>query len=74
MLPNGPATRLCGQSSFQEDAYVTEQTDKAATKSETEEKSAVDGPRFKTGVAVGIGSAAIVAALMYARSGRAKKK
>ena len=53
---------------------MTEQTDKAATKSETEEKSAVDGPRFKTGVAVGIGSAAIVAALMYARSGRAKKK
>lgn len=30
--------------------------------------------KFKTGVAVGIGSAAIVAALLYARSGKPKKK
>ena len=29
---------------------------------------------FKAGVAVGIGSAAIVAALLYARSHRGKKK
>jgi hypothetical protein len=32
-----------------------------------------DGHPFKTGVAVGIGSAAIVAALLYARSGSRKK-
>ena len=30
--------------------------------------------QFKAGVAVGIGSAAIVAALLYARSGKARKK
>lgn len=29
---------------------------------------------FKAGVAVGIGSAAIVAALLYARSGKPRKK
>ena len=29
---------------------------------------------FKAGIAVGVGSAAIVAALLYARSGKAKKK
>lgn len=29
---------------------------------------------FKAGIAVGIGSAAIVAALLYARSGKPKKK
>jgi hypothetical protein len=29
---------------------------------------------FKAGMAVGIGSAAIVAALLYARSGKPKKK
>ena len=38
-----------------------------------------EGPKpetkqFKAGVAVGIGSAAIVAALLYARSGKARKK
>ena len=33
-----------------------------------------DEHRFKTGVAVGIGSAAIVAALMYARAGKPKKR
>jgi hypothetical protein len=34
-----------------------------------------DGDRnFKAGVAVGVGSAAIVAALLYARAGKAKKK
>jgi hypothetical protein len=30
--------------------------------------------QFKAGIAVGIGSAAIVAALLYARSGKPKKK
>lgn len=29
---------------------------------------------FKAGIAVGVGSAALVAALIYARSGKAKKK
>jgi hypothetical protein len=33
-----------------------------------------DGKQFKAGVAVGIGSAALVAALLYARSGKPKKK
>jgi hypothetical protein len=33
-----------------------------------------EGRQFKAGVAVGIGSAAIVAALLYARSGKPKKK
>jgi len=33
-----------------------------------------DNRQFKTGMAVGIGSAAIVAALLYARSGKARKK
>lgn len=33
-----------------------------------------DGNQFKTGMAVGIGSAAIVAALLYARSGKTRKK
>ena len=33
-----------------------------------------DSRNFKAGIAVGIGSAAIVAALLYARSGKAKKK
>jgi hypothetical protein len=33
-----------------------------------------DDRNFKAGIAVGVGSAAIVAALLYARSGKAKKK
>jgi hypothetical protein len=33
-----------------------------------------EGKQFKTGVAVGIGSAAIVAALLYARSNKPRKK
>ncbi|WP_300974741.1 hypothetical protein [Sphingomonas sp. LHG3406-1] len=33
-----------------------------------------DNRNFKAGIAVGIGSAAIVAALLYARSGKPKKK
>jgi hypothetical protein len=33
-----------------------------------------ENKHFKTGVAVGIGSAAIVAALLYARSGKPKGK
>ncbi len=33
-----------------------------------------DNRHFKAGVAVGIGSAAIVAALLYARTGKPRKK
>ena len=33
-----------------------------------------DKTKFKAGIAVGIGSAAIVAALLYARTGKPKKK
>lgn len=33
-----------------------------------------DNRNFKAGIAVGVGSAAIVAALLYARSGKPKKK
>jgi hypothetical protein len=33
-----------------------------------------DNRQFKAGIAVGIGSAAIVAALLYARTGKPKKK
>nr|WP_314444716.1 hypothetical protein [uncultured Sphingomonas sp.] len=33
-----------------------------------------DNRNFKAGIAVGVGSAAIVAALLYARSGKARKK
>ncbi len=33
-----------------------------------------DGKQFKAGVAVGIGSAAIVAALLYARTGKKSDK
>ena len=39
---------------------------------EGEKKGKDDGKHFKAGVAVGIGSAAIVAALLYARSGKKK--
>ena len=41
---------------------------------EKPEGSKPENKQFKAGVAVGIGSAAIVAALLYARSGKAKKK
>lgn len=33
-----------------------------------------DNRNFTAGIAVGIGSAAIVAALLYARAGKARKK
>jgi hypothetical protein len=37
-------------------------------------KEEAKAKQFRAGVAVGIGSAAIVAALLYARSGKPKKK
>lgn len=39
-----------------------------------DDKGKGDSRQFKAGVAVGIGSAAIVAALLYARSTKPKKK
>jgi hypothetical protein len=45
--------------------------------SDTPKKTDTDkgeGRQFKAGMAVGIGSAAVVAALLYARSGKARKK
>jgi hypothetical protein len=39
-----------------------------------ERKDKPEGKQFKAGMAVGIGSAAIVAALLYARSGKPKAK
>lgn len=47
-------------------------TDENTNKSLKKDKG--DGKQFKAGVAVGIGSAAIVAALLYARSGKKPKK
>ena len=57
--------------------------DEAAQKPATEKQPATEtqpatdkpeGRQFKAGVAVGIGSAAIVAALLYARSNKPRKK
>lgn len=42
--------------------------------SEKKDGGKSDGNPFKAGIAVGIGSAAIVAALLYARSHKGKKK
>ncbi|GAA4038708.1 hypothetical protein GCM10022281_19430 [Sphingomonas rosea] len=47
---------------------MAEDAKKSGSEKETE------GRNFKAGMAVGIGSAAIVAALLYARSGKPKKK
>ena len=47
-------------------------TDEAAKNGKNKDKG--ENKQFKAGVAVGIGSAAIVAALLYARSGKSKKK
>ena len=40
----------------------------------TEAKDKAKGRNFKAGMGVGIGSAAIVAAVLYARSGKPRKK
>lgn len=54
---------------------ASKNTDRDDDKSAKEKSAKESGDRkFKTGVAVGIGSAAIVAALLYARSGKPKKK
>ena len=49
---------------------------KAEPKSEPQSGPKVPGDNrnFKAGIAVGIGSAAIVAALLYARTGKPQKK
>ena len=49
-------------------------TGKDSGKDTDKEKSKGDGKHFKAGVAVGIGSAAIVAALLYARTGKKSDK
>ena len=41
---------------------------------DSKRKEGGENRNFKAGVAVGIGSAAIVAALLYARSGKTKGK
>ena len=51
-----------------------EAEDKGTGKDTDKEKSKGDGKHFKAGVAVGIGSAAIVAALLYARTGKKSDK
>jgi len=51
---------------------MTEATKSGTTKDHDRDKN--DGRNFKAGMAVGIGSAAIVAALLYARSGKPRKK
>jgi hypothetical protein len=43
-------------------------------KTEADKLDRPDHRNFKAGMAVGIGSAAIVAALLYARSGKPRKK
>lgn len=48
-------------------------SDKHKDQKDSKESGKKDG-QFKAGVAVGIGSAAIVAALLYARSYKGKKK
>ena len=52
---------------------MTEAPKKTGT-TKPSERDKGDGRHFKAGMAVGIGSAAIVAALLYARSGKARKK
>lgn len=46
----------------------------AEDKAEKIDKKTGEKRDFKAGIAVGIGSAAIVAALLYARSGKPRKK
>lgn len=46
----------------------------AEAEKDKDKNKAGDGRQFKAGMAVGIGSAAIVAALLYARGHKAKKK
>ena len=53
----------------QEEQYVADQGKKTGI--DTKDG---DNRNFKAGIAVGVGSAALVAALLYARSGKAKKK
>lgn len=54
---------------MREDDKLSSNTDKPA-----EARDKPEGRQFKTSVAVGIGSAAIVAALLYARSEKGRKK
>jgi hypothetical protein len=49
-------------------------TAKDTAQTRDSDKAKGDGKHFKAGVAVGIGSAAIVAALLYARTGKKPDK
>ncbi len=51
-----------------------EDKSKDTTPAKDADKGKGDGKHFKAGVAVGIGSAAIVAALLYARTGKKSDK
>jgi hypothetical protein len=54
---------------------MSEDDKPAEAKDQPEEaKDKAKGRNFKAGMGVGIGSAAIVAALLYARSGKPRKK
>ncbi|MFC7537499.1 hypothetical protein ACFQPG_08980 [Sphingomonas sp. GCM10030256] len=50
---------------------MSDAADKKPAKAKSDKPEA---KQFRAGMAVGIGSAAIVAALLYARSGKPKKK
>ena len=53
----------------QEEQHVADESNKPGSDGKDGENR-----NFKAGIAVGVGSAALVAALLYARSGKAKKK
>jgi hypothetical protein len=62
-----PCVYECGTPDLTKELHVAEEK-------KTDLSKDADGRNFKAGIAVGVGSAAIVAALLYARSGKAKKK
>ncbi len=65
--------RLCAFAFSKEDRCVANH-DGSGGEKKTDKAEGSDGRPFKAGIAVGIGSAAIVAALLYARTGKGKKK
>jgi hypothetical protein len=68
-LPLGRAMRLCAPRERTAKEHDVAEEKKAGTPAKEG-----DDRKFKAGIAVGIGSAAIVAALLYARSGKPRKK
>ena len=53
---------------------MTETKKTGSPKTPDRDRDSGEGRQFKAGMAVGIGSAAIVAALLYARSNKPRKK